>query len=273
MVTLPGDLERIMGIAVNGHPVQMRSPWFEFVQDGPGQVNDFSGAEMVLDRGESCTFRDIPPDSGQYFLQVKGRIDERISGVRPKIRVLGYDEFGDWVRTEDVAEPFDGIDIEIDGDSTEKVIETSFAWSRIEAVIKPLTKSYVQLWVRSVAAGTFMISSYAPRETVPTYRRYFLPSISPRSAIASGIVMRVRRRFFPVISDNDFLPITNLVALETMMQATQSRENKDADAYMKFRGLALNLMGDEATAYRGPVAGPTITFENGFGMSGVDHVQ
>lgn len=245
-VSLPGDLDRVMGIAKDYTPVEMRSPWFEFEQGGPGPQDAFTGLDVLLDRGEAATFRDIPNTGGPWTLRITAdQIDERVDGARPKIRVLGYKTNGDWVRTEVDGEMIDGAEFEIKGDASPYYVDSDFTWAHIEAVIKPVTKGFVRLWITD-GTDTLNIAQYAPRETLPSYRRYFLPNVS--SDEASNILLRCRRRFVPVTGDNDFLIISNIAALECMMLAVQGRATDNTQKYVSNKALAVELLKKEARA-------------------------
>lgn len=269
-IVLPADFERIVGFSANYTPQEMRAAWYEFVLDGPGPQEDFSGVDGVLDRGHVCTFRQVPTTGGPYFLRVYGTMDERVSGVRPKIIVQGYDNNGQWVRSLIDGVMEDGIEIEINGDSGTHMLETDFGWTHIEAVIKPETKGEVQFWLWD-NEEEYHIATYAPRETRPFYRSYFVPSLS--SQLQHYILLRARRRFIPIARDNDALLISNLNALESMMIALKKREAEDANGYATFKGAAVDILRKESASCNGKSRKPAITFVPGFGMGEVAHCQ
>jgi hypothetical protein len=268
-ITLPGDLDRIMGIATNGTPIELRSPWYEFVQDGPGPQGDYSGMELGLDRGEVATFRDIPTGVPST-IRVYGTVDERISGDRPIITLRGYDSDGEWVRTQDGdGNWIDGLEVEIDGDSVLKYIETGILWSKIESVIKPETRGTVQLWAYD-GTDELHLANYAPRETRPSYRRYFFPHLQAERA--HPVLLRARKRYLPVAGDNDWVIITNLPAMECMLTALQKREAGEMGEYMQAKALAVDILNKEAIAYHGKAIKPALTFTRGFSIGAFPHV-
>ena len=40
MLSLPSHLDRLLNVSIDDAPKEIRSPWFEFVQYGPGSVRD-----------------------------------------------------------------------------------------------------------------------------------------------------------------------------------------------------------------------------------------
>ena len=69
MLTLPGHLDRLLNVSIDDTPKEIRSPWFEFVQYGPGSVRDEekdsqngSGAELDGVAGGSRHGPSSPPN-------------------------------------------------------------------------------------------------------------------------------------------------------------------------------------------------------------------
>jgi hypothetical protein len=270
-VTLPGDLERIMAVAISGSPIEMRSPWFEFDQFGPGPQEGWTGVDLGLDRGEVATFRDMPAGIGQ-IIRVYADEDERIDAVRPKLTIMGYNEFGEWVRTSTVDGWIDGEEVELDGDSIQGYVSTSNKWTQIESVIKPETNGTIRLWATDADLVETNIANYTPRETRPSYRRYLFPAVTP-SDQAQSVLTRCRRRFVPIRGDNDWVTITNLAAMELMLRAIQKREAEDLDGYISYKNAAAALLTREAQAYHGKARTPAVAFSQGFGLGNFPSVR
>jgi hypothetical protein len=267
-ITLPGDLERVLHACVDGTPIEMRSPWYEFVAGGPGLLDANSGSDTLLDRGESCLFRDVP--SAGLRLKVACDLDERVGGVRPKIILNGYGDDGRYLRSVIGGEQADGIEVELNGDASPKSITTSINVRAVESVIKPVTKGYVSLYATD-GTTDYHLATYAPRETTPSYRRYLVPFVeNTKNAV---VVARVRRRFYPLVAKNDFLLITNLPALEAMIIALHKREADDLAGYAQRKLIAVDLMRKEAKAYRGETRRPAVTFATGAAIGDIPHVR
>lgn len=271
MVVLPGDLDRIMHVAFDRTPVEMREEWYEFLQFGPGVQDGNTWLDVMIDRGETCLFRDIP-DVG-YKLKVVGKSDERDDDdERPKIRILGYDEDGRWIRTPDGDGVMqDGFEMEINGDTDPKETVTAAAITGIESVQKPVTKGFVSLYAVKTGESDYHLATYGPRETTPSYRRYLIPFLPADQT--SSVLARCRRRFVPIIADTDVLMISNLPALEAMMMAIQKREADDFGGYGAHKAIARDLLTKEANAYRGVTRKPSLTFAESALIGAIPHVQ
>jgi hypothetical protein len=269
LITLPGDLNAVLGVAIDGSALEMASPWYEFVAAGPGPQDGTTWIDNVLDRGEACTIQQIPAET-PCTLEVEGTFDERVDGDRPSLIIRGYDENGEWIRSSIGGTQDDGLAVAINGDTNPKLIESSVDFLSVESVIKPQTKGFVRLYANN--DGTrYHLATYAPDETVPSYRRYAIPFASPEKL--HTVMVRARKRFVPVDSDNDILLISNMPALETMLMAIQKREADDFSAYGSLRQVAVALLSEEATAYRGKTRKPAITFSQGSSLGYIPHVR
>ena len=193
LVTLPYELERLLAVTVDDTPKEIRSPWFEFVQYGPGQMHDeetdtqgntrprkIDWFNVAADRGDAATQFPLPVDGGPWNLRVKGFVDETVEGVNPTINLQGLDftghpvrtlsdgtGSGDWVNGEDIA-------IE-DG-----VVHTSAStFSTVAAVAKPVTASHVLLTAWN-GVTEVTLADYEWNDTAPTYRQILHPLPLPR---------------------------------------------------------------------------------------------
>jgi hypothetical protein len=272
VVILPPHLERIMGICVDGEPVQMRSGWFEFVQYGPGALDgrrDFSG--VVLERGETCLQREWPAGGAAWRLRVEGVSDERDGGgARPVVNLQGEDAEGRLVRTQGAGGVWvTGENVEINGDTPPFEAVSSAVFSRVSAVVKPVTRGAVRLWAVPPDGGAgdaVFLGEYGAGETAPVYRRYQVPG-----AEGSCVLARCRRRFVPVRDENDVLIISNIRALKAMIMAIEKHDSGNVEnlpLYNAYRANAVGLMRTEAAAYRGKARTPAMDFQRGASIGG-----
>lgn len=269
LITLPGDLNAIVGVAIDGSPLEMASPWYEYVASGPGPQEGVTWIDNVLDRGEACTIQQVPEET-PCTLEVEGVIDERTDLVRPTLIVRGYDENGEWLRSEIDGEQADGIEIEINGDTAPKLTASIVSLLAVESTIKPVTKGFVRLYAND-GATRYHLATYAPKETVPSYRRYAIPFATEEDL--HTVMVRARRRFVPVSNDNDILLISNMPALESMITAIAKREADEFSAYAALRTVAVTLLKEEAQAYRGKTRKPAITFSQGASIGYIPDVR
>lgn len=262
---LPSDYDRMLMCTIDGVPAQMQSPWFEFVGYGldllnaysnvPGGFDSIERFEGVLDKEDAAGFNEIPACDGPWYIRVYGTKDERVGGVRPVINIQGYDYENNWIRTSDGAGGFkDGIDVPINGDSAPFWVQVPQSLRYLTATTKPVTKGNVLLFV-SNGANTVQhyIGQYAPNDTTPFYRQYSVPALRRflRPNCHTTILARCRKRFVPITKDADFLLISNLPALQSMVQACYYRDAKDQDSYLQYKTIAVDILKKEAKAYIG----------------------
>ena len=280
-ITLPSDYERIMLMTLDRTPMQMQSPWFEFVGNGLDLLTEFPRDDAavsefaflretqgVLDKDDCAVFADIPHDAMNPTLRVYGQVDERVCGERPIIRIYGYDGNGNWIRsatgnsficpgtgnggTGNGAEPDnydDGVGVEINGDTAPFYIQTPQTISQITAITKPVTRGQVYVYAMPVLGAGIHVGTYAPRDTNPTYRRYFIPGL--KEGHTYHINARCRRRYVPIVQDTDFLTVTNLPALKAMIMAVYYLEAAAPDKYAAYKAIAIDILKKEAKAYIG----------------------
>lgn len=286
-IILPSHLDRLMQITIGGRPRETRSPWYQFVQYGPGIQEDerlrnrtWCGPDVILDVGEVCSQNPIPisdgssaATAGPWKLRVYASVPENEGGgLDPYCTVQGLDENGLIVRTQLT----DGSGTWINGERifisdgssfTESVSE----FSELQVFTKPATNGYVRLTAWN-GTTEVELSNYEPEETTPSYHEYFSPWLQDRQTASDRcrmVLARCRRRFFPIVEDTDPLIISNLPALKEMIIAVWKREAGAGDEYALHKQTAVDILRKEAAAYRGKARVPSITFSRGF-MIGSD---
>jgi hypothetical protein len=280
-IILPPFLDRIMGVALNNIPYSMRSPWFEFVEFGPGPQTACNWIDEVIDRDETPLQVSFPGTGGPYSLYTKCELNETVAGVTPTMLVTGFR-----YNSRREVRSFFGTSY-IDGE--ELNLTTQFhgtaQWSEITGVVKPETNGYVELWATNgFPSQDVLLASYAPQETTPSYHAYFVPSLKNQwisrnccppcnNTMDMQVLVRGRRRFVPVENDNDFLIISNLPALVSMLMAIQKREVSDIEGYGQYKGAAVDILRKEAFSYRGKARNPAITFDPGASMGDMIYVR
>lgn len=284
LLSLPYRLERLISVTVDDVPKEIRSPWFEFCQYGPGPLRDeeldsqgnvrtrrTAWYDVVVDRGESPVNLDVPVDDGPWALLVQGTVDETVAGENPVINLQGLDPGGNFIRTEVVTDGtssyYNGEDVEIDDGSQQ---QTAASFASVTGVVKPLTNGPVILSAWN-GITEVVLATYAFDETAPSRRRYFIPALyRGESGVRDRVILaRCRRRYVPVAEDDDLLLIGNEVALAEMMIAQYKRSVGAFDEYAAHLGTAIALMKEEAVAHTGRAKVPALTFAKGFPIGDV----
>lgn len=272
-IILPYFLDRIMGVAVNNTAYSLRSPWYEFVEYGPGTQNQCNWIDAVIDRDETAIQVPMPCGTA-WSLYTVCEVDERVANVRPTLIVQGRNGANRIVRTYAGTAWMDGETLELNGDTDPFTFAGTALFSEITNVIKPETNGYVELWGTNGTSNE-LLASYAPDETNPSYHAYFLPTLSREIDCCclpcnddnperyATVLVRGRKRFIPVNSDNDPCIISNIPAMKAMFMAIQWKQTNNFESYAAYKATAVDIMKKEAAGYRGRTKTPTLTFGRG----------
>ena len=274
-LVLPYWLDRLLQVTVDYCPAQIMSPWAEFVNYGTGPLNDSILAadgttnlqprqwvSSCLDRGEVVSHYPIPATGGPWYLRCYATEVEAAGAIlnlqgfynNRLIRSQPDGTNGDWIN---------GVNIGID--HAVPYTETLVPFASLKAVVKPPTNGYIRL-VASDGTSEVELSQYAPAETTPSYRNYFIPSLwRAQTGVCNRVVLaRARKRYVPVAKDKDVLIISNLNALKCMIIAQWKRDAGSFQEYDVLKGQAIDIMRKEATGYLGKSRTPSISFARGF---------
>jgi hypothetical protein len=144
---------------------------------------------------------------------------------------------------------------------TELPRTTVNAFRSIDAINKSPTKGWVRVYaVDPVTGSESCIAILAPSETLPQYRRYAIPGFE--SEEGATVTVLAKRKFIPVVSDDDDLIVTNLGALKMMAIAIEKEENNNLDEAALYEGKAVALLQEELREVEGANIGrPQIQME------------
>jgi hypothetical protein len=144
---------------------------------------------------------------------------------------------------------------------TELPRTTVNAFRSIDAINKTATKGWVRVYAVDPTTGAeYCIAILAPDETLPQYRRYAIPGLERQEGVS--VTVLAKRKFIPVVSDDDDLIVTNLGALKMMAIAIEKEENNNLDEAMKYEQKAVELLREELKEVEGANIGrPQIQME------------
>ena len=258
-ITMPREVQSLRRVNVDGIPVSIFNRWYEFLNYGPGSMDDNkSSTNDFIDLGDGfCTHSDV--HTARQILVTAGTEEQDKT-----IRIMGNDENGLEVRTND--EPGEAVAIRknLPAYSVNK-------FSCITSVVKPATKGYVYL--SAYAASPLIrydLATYHPDETNPCYRRYRVTAVCQCKtaltdcslcAYAATCVAYtncalttdsttpphtctalVKLRYLPLMHDNDPLLIQNLPAIKMMLQAIRRLDAGDFATGKAFETSAANTL-------------------------------
>jgi hypothetical protein len=144
---------------------------------------------------------------------------------------------------------------------TELPRTTVNAFRSIDAINKTATKGWVRVYAVDPTTGAeYCIAILAPDETLPQYRRYAIPGHEREEG--SNVTVLAKRKFIPVVTDDDDLIVTNLGALKMMAIAIEKEENNNLDEAMKYEEKAVELLREELKEVEGANIGrPQVQME------------
>ena len=248
-IALPAQYERVVRASVSDETAPVMDRWYEFMDFGPGRLSNKNSVNVLLDRGESPVIRqscEVPSK-----VRVYGYKDERVNGVRPKIRILGYDENNVWIRSYEGGQFVDGTSLEIIGDNPTNWVESTAKFSRITQVIKPVTNGVVEIYfnILTLPVPLQLAARYNHWETNPTMRLYYAGGITSDTTMPVTVIARARH--VDVRNDSDKLLIGSIPALRKAVMAVALEESGKISESEANWNIAAQILRDEANAYYG----------------------
>jgi hypothetical protein len=222
-ITVPFELETPLKIRVDGCVGTVWDKWFEwYTSKTPDDLigsNCIPAARgMQEDPNYYPTVYDLPSCGSHVGVVGICREDESAH-----ILVQGIDTHGKEVFTSHKGNSVVGEYLSI---RKGELRFSTTTFKRITGVIKTPTNGYVQLLsFDPKAQKKGFLSDYSPLEEKPSYRRYKLTS--PECGSVSRVSVLGRIRLKEKYSDEDFIPIDNLYALDLAAQEINSNYNSD----------------------------------------------
>lgn len=266
-ITLPREIESILALAIDSNPRRVNNQWYEFMESGTGISEDGSGFRDANDMGSVVTFKDI---CGSKYIAV---YSDAVEDVEARILIKGYNSSGNRVMTYDNQTLIDGEYISL-YNARPNISVNQFA--QIDSVVKPITKASVRLYQHNGASSQSCIAIYDPSEEFPIYRRYRInglatptsdgvnTTLSPHTVTVLG-----KRRFIPVVNDNDELLISNIAALKNMVQAIEHEEAGTFTFSKVYEQNAIDALNDELKEWQGGSRAQPNVILRGFGVGDI----
>lgn len=288
-ITWPRQFESIIAMDVCDYPITLRSQWHEFLENGPGLArldNCCLTGLNAYDRGSGfAMFDDVTVPSKIRLVPSLG-VD-----VGKTVTIRGLDSNYNPVLTDNgniegevltIASPF---------------VDSTTTWGKqvFRAVIKQVTKGFIRAYSydaslpvppASPGPGDTPLKPLAvwePTETLPDYRRSYIPSLSGCRCTDSddedcdrftAVTVMAKMKFVRLVSDLDFLPIGNGPAVQMAMLSCMLSQRGDHDGARvamygqidpvrrRYIGGAVPTLEDELDSWQGagtPVALRTVS--------------
>lgn len=244
-ITLPRQLETLEVAALCQWPATIRNEWHQYIGDGFGLQSEC--VSDIQDKGEGwVAFNDVIGANKKLRVY-----SDTAEAADSKILLQFWNQNALPVRTLDGANWINGEKVVI---STTPTNTVNFCMPNgFVGVQKPITNGTVFIYeYDTVTLAQRLLAMYEPDETRPNYRRYVIPFAAQSGSCSSQVVdVIAKRRFIPVINDNDWLLIGNLGALKLACMAILKEENNlahEASIYwdggaMRVGGVTVNIRG------------------------------
>lgn len=270
-ITCPRTIARLINLDVCRTPVRIQNEFYEMLEAGIG-LQDFAlcqpwcGTLEGYERGVWPTMVDIAPTN--QLLQV-AITDPRDVGKRILFGPA-QDQNGNFIYSQDGNSPVNGFYMSFNLPFT----TNSFIVSNIGAVQKDVTFGDVLVYsFDSTNGATVLLARYAPNETTPAYRRYYInrlpcgcspppPNSPPGSPGTVTVTAMAKLEFIPVLRDTDFLIIGNIPALIEEAKAIRYSDMDKPEAAaleIKSHRKAIKYLNDELRHYEGELQ-PAVNF-------------
>lgn len=274
-ITLPRAFARAINMDVCRFPIRIQNEFYEFLEAGVGlkgfcNQRDWCGALEGCERGVCPTQVDVAPANQllRVYLTDPRDITKRI--------LIGpcQDQNGNSIYTQDGNNPVNGFYLSL----SQLFTTSTFTVTSIGGIQKDITYGDVLLYQVDETTGTqVLLSRYAPDETTPAYRRYYInrlpcscspvisggPCVAPASIPTTvAVTAMVKLEYIPVSKDTDFCIIGNIPALIAECKSIRygSMDTVEAQQLKNSNHLyAIKLLNQELSHYLGRLQ-PAINF-------------
>lgn len=240
-VTWPREIETPMAASVCHLQTPIRSAWFEFSENGFGQIDpEHNCLNALLDRGEAPAFDDVVGTNKKLAVYA-----DKTESAGKYITLQFYDTNGQWVRTQFNGSWIDGERIPIG--------PTAGTYNYTNAVVRPggllrvykdATVGVVRLYeYDTVTTALRPLAYYQPDETVPAYRRSLVPMINDGSCEQQSLIIAAKLRFIPVSQGEDYLVISHRDAVRLACRAIFQEQNENWTSAATNWATALRCLG------------------------------
>ena len=233
-ITLPRWYQSVMVMRYRKMPYPIFTPFYEFSESGPGEVDDaLTWPCVLIDMGDGFPTQSDIATAGTLRVTITGAGD-----VSKVIRLFGEDANGNTIYDTSGNQ---GINITTVNPSA----TTSVVFSRVTGIQAPANMTLP--WTLSVVNGATVtqIGSYYPGETRPQYKRY-------QTGVTTEAIQTIcHRRFVPLVAETDWVIPGNLSALRYGLKMLAYERAGQIDIAQGAFTTALSFLNAEAKAARG----------------------
>lgn len=246
--TIPRSAESVIAISVDDVPTQLRSLWHDMrivgpVDNGPppifGAVDDGLHPTEVDLSSENDYFLTVNPISPYTTLPTEGRVDIEVVTDSGAVKYLVF---------------------EMDGSASKQVLTavTGNYITDIRSISFVDVPRQVEVWAESETEGVATLKVGEGRGTeIARYRRFRINNETRQERI---VFMLLKRRFEPLLNQDDIVYLDNINALKHSILGTIAEDNADIERANYHWGVCNLLLDQEKDAHRGMVR-PTLKID------------
>lgn len=243
-ITWPRSIETIEAVADCCQTGSVRNQWYEFQETGFGLVderNACSGRQLI-DRGTVVSYRDMSGGINSFLRVYPGDA----SDVGKTITLQGYDQNGQWIRTQSGGAWIDGEKLTL----ALPYVQSSKKFVSLTGVIRQATNTVSRLYeYNSSTFSEVDLAVYDPDETLPQYRRSFWTG---RNGNCSQLVTVIgKMRHINASTPNDYLIPPCADAIKLMVQAIRKEENDLLNEAVAYEAKAVQAVQEQTMQYLG----------------------
>lgn len=257
-ITLPRGLQTLEAATIRGNAndddnrrlCQWRSAvkneWYQFIPGSLGLVlNPPCDTPAFVAQGDNfLTFRNLP---------AKGKLRITTTAVEAAALTFAIRGYLDGQKVFSSSGTVEGESLTIPIVSgTSATTTSSFdEGDSLYSIIKSPTVGLLNFYLVSDSdSSVTKIGQYEPGELLPCYRRYLVPTPfcnedGTGDNADNQLITLCKRRYVPVVVDNDEIYPGNINALEMALSAIKARRSNNLGDYRDFMGQAISLLNSE----------------------------
>lgn len=250
-ITFPRRVETPVAVNFNRSHATIKNKWYEFHLNGLG--SDPVRCDNLHDTGEYPLVIE-PTGAMRLFARTFFQSD-----ANRKIRVYGYDNLGNWIRSLENGQFVDGelipVNVVQNQDQQLQTVRTTInEFRRVTRVSKDLSDMPMDIYgtqsqyqptdytnpaLPDSPVTPQILATYEADEQEPMFRRMRVPTW------VTWVRMRYRLRTLAITKMTDVLNMRSKTALLTIMRALASLNKGDVKAYAEQEAIAVKLISEE----------------------------
>lgn len=247
-IVWPREIETPEAIAVCKQPFVMRSPWYEFMENGFGEIDDEDNlCGTLIDRDEVCSFDNVIGENKKLAVYA-----DRGGNTGKYITLQFHNTSNQWVES-----TFNGALIQ--GERLAIPAAGQYVYTThlckpggLAAVQKDITNGVIRLYeYDTVTTALRPLAYYQGDEEIPAYRSSLIPALNSGGCDQTQVTVRAKLRFVPARTDDSWIMIPNMRALKLAVKAIKKEDDDLIEDANRFMGMAVAALEAQSAHYLG----------------------